>query len=70
MNELIIETKRLILRRFHEQDLKALYHLLKDEQVNYYNDYIVLNESGAYIMKVYSKDNPQKVLTQAQFFVR
>lgn len=43
---------------------------LKDEQVNYYNDYIVLNESGAYIMKVYSKDNPQKVLTQAQFFVR
>ena len=34
MNELIIETKRLILRRFHEQDLKALYHLLKDEQVN------------------------------------
>ena len=43
---------------------------LKDEQVNYYNDYIVLNESGAYIMKVYSKDDPQKVLTQAQFFVR
>lgn len=43
---------------------------LKDEQINYYNDYIVLNESGAYIMKVYSKDNPQKVLTQAQFFVR
>ena len=34
MNELIIETKRLFLRRFHEQDLKALYHLLKDEQVN------------------------------------
>lgn len=43
---------------------------LKDEQINYYNDYIVLNESGAYLMKVYSKDNPQKVLTQAQFFVR
>ena len=34
MNELMIETKRLVLRRFHEQDLKALYHLLKDEQVN------------------------------------
>lgn len=43
---------------------------LKDEQVNYYNDYLVLNESGAYIMKVYSKDNPRQVLTQAQFFVR
>lgn len=43
---------------------------LKDEQVNYYNDYVVLNEKGAYIMKVYAKDNPQIPLTQAQFFVR
>lgn len=43
---------------------------LKDEQVYYYNDYIVINEPGAYIMKVYSKDNPQQPLTMAQFFVR
>lgn len=42
---------------------------LKDEEVNYYTDYIVLNEKGFYIMKVYSKDNPQKVLTSAEFRV-
>lgn len=42
---------------------------LKDEEVNYYTDYLVLNEKGFYIMKVYSKDNPQKVLTSAEFRV-
>ena len=42
---------------------------LKDEQMYYYTDYIVLNERGTYVMKVYSKDNPTKVLTDAQFFV-
>ena len=43
---------------------------LKDEQMYYYDDYIVINEPGAYIMKVYSKDNPQQPLKMAQFFVR
>lgn len=43
---------------------------LKDEQQNYYDDYVVLNEKGAYIMNVYSKDDPQKALARAQFFVR
>lgn len=43
---------------------------LKDEQVFYYDDYVVINETGAYIMKVYSKDNPTTPLTTAQFFVR
>lgn len=42
---------------------------LKDEEVNYFTDYLVLNEKGFYIMKVYSKDNPQKVLTSAEFRV-
>lgn len=42
---------------------------LKDEEVNYYTDYLVLNQKGYYIMKVYSKDNPQKVLTSAEFYV-
>jgi hypothetical protein len=42
---------------------------LMDEQVYYYTDYIVLNERGTYVMRVYSKDNPTKVLTTAQFFV-
>lgn len=43
---------------------------LKDEQISYYDDYIVIGETGAYVMKIYSKDNPQKVLTMSQFFVR
>lgn len=42
---------------------------LKDEEVNYFTDYLVLSEKGFYIMKVYSKDNPQKVLTSAEFRV-
>ena len=42
---------------------------LKDEEINYYTDYFVLNEKGFYIMKVYSKDNPHKVLAQADFYV-
>ncbi len=42
---------------------------LKDEEVYYYTDYVVVNEKGAYIMKVYSKDKPTKPLAIAQFFV-
>lgn len=42
---------------------------LKDEEVNYFTDYLVLNEKGFYIMKVYSKDNAQKILTSAEFRV-
>ncbi len=42
---------------------------LKDEEERYYYDYLVLNEKGFYVMKVYSKDNPQKVLTTAEFYV-
>ena len=42
---------------------------LKDEEVNYFTDYLVLNEKGFYIMKIYSKDNPHKVLTSAEFRV-
>ena len=42
---------------------------LKYEEERFYYDYLVLNEKGFYIMKVYSKDNPQKVLTTAEFYV-
>lgn len=50
--------------------LQQTYNIrLKDEEINYYTDYFVLNENGFYIMKVYSKDNPHKVLTQADFYV-
>ncbi len=43
---------------------------LKDEHVNYYDDYIVIGEPGAYVMQVFSKDNPQKVYALGQFFVQ
>lgn len=42
---------------------------LKDEEVNYFTDYFVLHDDGYYFMKVYSKDNPLKVLTAAEFSV-
>ncbi len=42
---------------------------LKDEEVNYFTDYLVINQKGFYTMKVYSKDNPQKVLTYSDFHV-
>lgn len=43
---------------------------LKDEQIYYYTDYIVFNETGSYIMTVYSRDNPTKILTSSQFYVK
>lgn len=43
---------------------------LKDEEEKYFTDYFVLNDKGVYIMKVYSKDNPQKVMAQAEFYVK
>ena len=42
---------------------------LKDEEINYYTDYLVLNQKGYYIMKVYSKDNPQKIFAVSEFYV-
>lgn len=43
---------------------------LKDEEINYFTDYFVLNQKGFYIMKVYSKDKPKEVLTGAEFYVQ
>lgn len=43
---------------------------LYDDEMYYYDDYVVLSEPGAYIMKVYSKDNPTKVLCMNQFWVK
>ena len=34
MNTPTIETERLILRKFNENDLEALFFILKDEEVN------------------------------------
>jgi len=43
---------------------------LRDEQVHYFTDYVVFNATGAYAMRVFSRDNPTKVLTSAYFYVR
>lgn len=43
---------------------------LKDEEVNYFTDYFVINQKGYYEMQVYSKDNPHKVFTSAEFYVQ
>lgn len=42
---------------------------LKDEQMYYYDDYVVINKKGSYTMKVYLKDKPQKVFTVGHFYV-
>ena len=34
MNTPVLETKRLILRKFTEKDMDALFLILKDEEVN------------------------------------
>ena len=44
--------------------------VLKDDQMYYYDDSVVISEPGLYIMKVFSKDNPQKTLCMAQFLVQ
>ena len=43
---------------------------LSEQQIYYYTDYIVLNEAGAYEMKVYSRDNPTKILSAARFYIK
>ncbi len=43
---------------------------LKDEEINYYTDYFVINEGGYYILRAYSKDNPHKILASAEFYVQ
>lgn len=42
---------------------------LKDEEQNYFSDYVVINETGTYVMQVYSKDRPHEPISRAQFFV-
>lgn len=43
---------------------------LKDEQVYYYTDYVAMSSAGSYVIKVYSQDEPTKLLTTSQFYVR
>ena len=43
---------------------------MRDEMFHYYTDYIVFRETGAYVMQVYSKDNPTKLLANSLFYIR
>lgn len=73
-----VESKRLLIQVFKLGKHERLgYDLVwgkqvkvRDEQVYYYTDYIVLTEAGAYMMEVYSKDNPTKLLASNQFYIR
>jgi len=74
------ESKMLLVQVFKlggDKDERLGYELvwskrvkMKQEQVYYYTDYIVLNKTGPYVMKVYSRDNPTKILTSAHFYVK
>jgi len=50
---------------YHGKDIR-----LKNEQIHYYDDYIVISETGSYLMKIYSKDNPQIIHAMGEFFVK
>ena len=41
MSELRFETDRLLIRKFEETDMEALYLLLKDEEVNTYENHFI-----------------------------
>ena len=43
---------------------------IRDEQIYYYTNYFVFSEKGAYSVRVYSKDNPTKILSSNDFYVR
>ena len=73
-----VKTKRLLIQVFKLGDQDRLgYELVwgkqvkvRDEQVYYYTSYIVMNATGAYQMRVYSKDEPTILLTLSQFYVK
>ena len=73
-----VESKRLLIQVYKMGDKERLgYDLvwgkqvkIRDEQVYYYTDYIVLNERGAYVMNAYSKDNPTQLLSSNEFYIK
>lgn len=54
MNTPIIETQRLILRKFTESDLKALYEIFSDEEANIFLPWFPLKSMGE--AKVFLKE--------------
>lgn len=43
---------------------------IRNEQIYYYTDYFTLNQTGAYLMRAYTKDYPTKMLTANNFYIR
>ena len=75
-----VESKLLLVQIFKldgDQDERLGYSLvwgkrvkLRDEQKHYFTDYVVINTKGNYVMKVYSRDYPTKILTSGHFYVK
>ncbi len=75
-----VESKMLLVQIFKTDggsDERLGYNLvwgkrvkIRDEHKHYYTDYVVLNGKGNYVMKIYSRDNPTKILTSGHFYVK
>lgn len=73
-----VETNKLLVQVYKLGSNERLgYELMwgkmvkiRNEQVYYYTDYFTLNQTGAYVMNVYSKDYPTKMLTTNNFYIR
>ena len=73
-----VKTKRLLLQvikmgkheRLGYETVWGKQVKVRDEQVFYYTDYFVFYEAGAYEMRAYSKDEPTKLLTTNNFYIR
>ncbi|MBQ8459584.1 hypothetical protein IJ541_05730 [bacterium] len=75
-----VETKLLLIQIYKiggDKDERYGYELvwgkrvkLRDEQKYYFTDYVVLNKEGAYVIKVYSRDNPTQILTTGNFYIK
>jgi len=73
-----VESKRLLIQVVKLGSQERLgYELvwskqvkIRDEQIYYYTNYLVFSEKGAYSMRVYSKDNPEKILSTNDFYVK
>lgn len=68
---------RIELRKKEEKaeywGVKVVYsndYRLYQDQLFYYNDYIVLHDAGHYYMLIYSKDRLDKPLAVSDFYVR
>ncbi len=73
-----VQTKRLLIQvkkmgkeeRLGYETVWGKQVKVRDEQVYYYTDYVVFNEKGAYVMQAYSKDEPTKMLSSNNFYIR